>query len=297
MPNFIGINFSHLQYRVVGIMGIGAPFLIADPKLHHYGAFDLNVNSWIKLELLNMRKLRGFMIAISAPDKAPYRPPSNRGILVFVVVSLVIHTLVVVIVSRGGVTTPAVAPNKAAPIKARIIYPPLPVQVEETTPDLTDNQPIEKIEVALESELEQTVETPLEPLPDATQQDTPPFSSTEELSTEPANQVESESQGSFGSSSMSLTERYFNRLHQQHIQSQGEIASQEYRRSITSPDLDLPTMAEIAEEPGPKTQTVACDDTAANVLRIISQLAGGTLRCRDKPDIDEFIQKRLDKEQ
>lgn len=247
------------------------------------------------------------MIALTAPHSVSHRQPSNRGIAVFVLASLIIHAMIVWLFSRGGISLPVETQQSIEPIQARIIYPELPkVEVElpiveqpvEAAPEAIENDVIEDEVIASEA-----IES--EPVPTTQPEVSHPIDAEEieqaelatELPVEESNQPPSTTLNSSGTSTMSLTERYLNRYHQQQMQSQSEMASEEYRRSINSPDLDIPTMAEIAEEPGPKTQTVACDDTAANVLRIMSQLVGGTLRCRDKPDIDEFIQKRLDKEQ
>ncbi|WP_124748956.1 hypothetical protein [Alteromonas facilis] len=238
---------------------------------------------------------------------APQHPPLksvevNRSLLIFIVVSIALHSLIIAVLSKS--TMDATTPNVTEPetIRARIVYPTLPEAViKESEYDKAEVESADATEKALSEEVEQTSTaaektTQLrEPEPSAQPIPTTQTRTQEDL---PAVDNGSPSQRSPRSTSTrDMLNRHLGQLHsQQQIQTARE-ASQGYQQQKTSPDLNIPAYQEPSNEPVVKQKIVACDNTTVNILRMVSQIAGGTLRCREESDIDTFINKRIEKKQ
>ena len=93
------------------------------------------------------------------------------------------------------------------------------------------------------------------------------------------------------------TQAYLQRQFQQRLHNLSETESEQYRQGITSPKLNIPNWQSITTEPEVKPIVVRCDNQIANTVRLLGNIMGGRMRCNATPDIDPFIQKRINKNQ
>ncbi len=252
-----------------------------------------------------------------APQLATRTPPVNtQPIIAVVCVSVVAHIGLLVALS-SSIQAPISEPPDTQAIQARIIYPDIS-DYEEPQPSSDEEQPLLE-ETREEQPLEQTMAKPLpEPQsstqkPDVSAQpieaqpeseipvaaDTQsPTDTTNEPPTSVSNPtIEPVTQPSLNRQAGSLArgQRFLQQQQQAAIQQMAEQGSQTYQRQLTSPDLNIPEYVEQVPTSPVKPKIVACDNTAVNALRLLSQIAGGNLKCRDETPIDEFIKRRLEK--
>lgn len=231
-----------------------------------------------------------------APQIATRTPPVNtQPIIAVVCVSVVAHIGLLVALS-SSVQAPTSEPPDTQAIQARIIYPDIS-DYEEPQPSSDEEQPL--LEEARQDEpLAQPIEAQPEseiPVSADTQSPTDttnePPASVSNPTTEPVTQPNLNRQAG----SLARGQRFLQQQQQAAIQQMAEQGSQTYQRQLTSPDLNIPEYVEQVPTSPVKPKIVACDNTAVNALRLLSQIAGGNLKCRDETPIDEFIKRRLEK--
>ncbi|MBT0586126.1 hypothetical protein [Alteromonas oceanisediminis] len=230
-----------------------------------------------------------FYLAPDHPQRLTTSVAVQRFPLAKVVLcSLLVHALIVAGLMWLGDRPESLrsTPNSRS-IDATLVFveqpPPPPAEVKaEVEPEVvSQSPPLTSPGIASD--------TPAKAEPDVIQQDIP----VPEVETRPSREQRSSGILSTQQSTQSFLQKY----HQQRVGSLSEQQSQQYRQQQRSPNLNIPTRAELEEDGMPgEPMVVACDDTAANALRIVGSFMGGRMRCRDKPDIDQFIQKRLNKE-
>ena len=218
------------------------------------------------------------------------RHRSRKNELVFVGISVLIHVIAIGIMMRP---TPNPIPSHSKPeeraIKARIIYPTLPQQAAleplpvEEEPTLADTKPM------VSDEPPEQISAPTERLAD-TEQDR---RQQEQQTLKP--EVSGNSASSQRVSSGRAIKRFMQQQNNQAIESLSRQQSATYARQLNSPDLNLPEYVAPQDQQLIKPKIVACDKTAVKVFKTLSQIMGGNLRCLEQPNIDEFIQKRLEK--
>lgn len=238
-------------------------------------------------------------------DRQPCRMRSSVWWLVCV--SVLAHVAIAVILSVSFKNERHEIKSPAEPIQARIIYPELPTEIEpipSPTPLPTQEEDAEPVDETITENDIPTAEV-TEPEDDVAVTEESAIVESLESSIEenepltPSNDVLEERQAIPRTQSITrgATKRFLQQQQQTMLDKTAEQASAEFRRQISSPDLNLPEIDfEVSQAPG-KPIIVACNKTAVNVLRILSQIAGGTLRCRDESNVDEFIQRRIEKRQ
>lgn len=245
-----------------------------------------------------------------APQIATRTPPVNtQPIIAVVCVSVVAHIGLLVALS-SSVQAPTPEPPDTQAIQARIIYPDIS-DYEEPQPSSDEEQPL--LEEARQDEpLAQPLAQPMakpdvsaqpieaqpeSEIPVAADTQSPtdttnePPASVSNPTTEPVTQPNLNRQAG----SLARSQRFLQQQQQAAIQQMAEQGSQTYQRQLTSPDLNIPEYVEQVPTSPVKPKIVACDNTAVNALRLLSQIAGGNLKCRDETPIDEFIKRRLEK--
>ena len=246
-------------------------------------------------------------------EQRPTDPQSRRkrpSVWWLVSVSLIAHIVIALVLSLSFTDERERVKPPIDPIQARIIYPELAVE-----PEIVESPESNDVNELQPPVNESTVEETLENVPQTIDSDIASSStqdveeivvSEEEPDTMPEIVTDTTLQDIDISDNApnvtrprsianSATRKFLQQQQQAMLAQTAEQASAEFRRKITSPDLNLPEIEyEVSQIPG-KPIIVACNKTAVNVLRILSQIAGGTLRCRDESNIDEFIQRRVEK--
>lgn len=232
---------------------------------------------------------------------APHLEKRNRSndkqsLTVVVVISVIAH-LGLLMAFSSSVQKAVSVPPEIEPIQASIIYPDLTeyqefdVQTQETPMVETSSPPIEQEPIAQEPQMMESSDVSDEVA-------LPEEALVEPVTLEPSPTTESTSQRSLNQQAGSILrgQRFLEQMQQRSVEQMAEQQSQTYRRQLTSPDLNIPEYVEREAASPVKPKIVACDNTAVNVLRTLSQFAGGNLKCRDQTPIDEFIQRRLNKD-
>ncbi len=224
------------------------------------------------------------------PNHAVKKPASLRFV---VAVSLLVHVGIVALLSAHKKPLEPSAKPPAQAIKARIVYPTLPrpkeainvmdsehaTSAEKSAPA---NAPTEQVSQEQNPQLiEATSEQPLVGL-DEKPQSEPKQASTSTSATRTG-------------SSLTRMRNHIGLMQQQQQHALAQQQSTQFQQQKQSPDLQIPEYQDTLPSPLVKDKIINCDRTAANVLRIVSQIAGGNLRCRDSTDFNRFIEERVDK--
>jgi hypothetical protein len=180
------------------------------------------------------------------------------------------------------------------PIEAVLVYPTLP----PSKPTETQKTEVNVSEPEPQTEIVQQEPIPQEELPEVSEQPTDVNIGAQDSSNQVAETVrQAQPKTTPSLITGSSTKQFLQRQFESELQNLSETESEQYRQSITSPELNIPDWQNIEEEPVVKPVTVRCDNTAAKTVRLLGNIMGGRMRCADKPDIDQFIQKRLNKNQ
>lgn len=213
---------------------------------------------------------------------------SRRG-LWFLCFSVFLHLMVIGLLSRSNYSAPQIKRDDPKAIVAKLVFAQLPpIQEQESisaqipeSPQMQEKEApetapeVEKIQNETHPEIEQTkVAKPI--LEDTTSPVMPnvrrPLTST------------------------GLTQRYMQQRNNEKLDMLVEQEVRHFRKQQQSPDLNIPEFDPYAEDQSVrKPQIVACDKTATKIFSMVGNMMGGNMRCREKPDIDEFINKRLEK--
>ena len=202
---------------------------------------------------------------------------SHRGFW-FVCLSFLLHVLIICLLSHRNSEQPVVASSKAIQvIEATLIFSKLAeIQSQPST-----SQQMTKVEKLTEEKRIGLSETqpiliPTKPLNEKSQPE--------------------RIRRAKGSSSQKLTQRYMQQQNTEQLNGLIEQEVKQYRQYQNSPDLEIPAFEPNAEQQRQtKPKIIACDKTAAKIFAFVGNSMGGKMRCRDKPNIDEFINRRLNK--
>lgn len=228
----------------------------------------------------------------------------------FTLLSLLIHVLILFAVGYAGmkIVMHDSSPEATSPIEAKLVYIPLNKPLtEKVEPDT-----VEPNEVLLEETVrpetlaeanEQEVETPAQVQNIDVDVQEPPVddqvaSEAIELSEEPATASAGNSTHDESLQRYSVSESFSKRL-----EDLNRVAVQNMNKeALKTRDFDLygiknkPNYFEVKEPDSPiKPKNVNCDSGMSRTMVSMSGLFGGSLRCTKKPDINGFIDKRLNK--
>lgn len=230
---------------------------------------------------------------IITASKIDFPQPSRRSRvgLWFVCFSFLLHVLIIGLLSHRNSERPVVESSEETQvIEATLIFPKLPeIPLEPST-----LRPATKAEEQIEEKQVEVSETQAEELIDSLSNTEPVLipskSLNENAKPEPLRRAKA-------LSSQGFTQRYMQQRNVEQLNGLIEQEVKQYREQQNAPDLEIPAFDPNAQEKRlTKPTIVACDKTAAKIFAIIGNTMGGKMRCRDKPNIDEFINRRLDKQ-
>lgn len=244
------------------------------------------------------------------PGPSPRPPAQSKTLWGIVLLSVLVHVAILVSLSWS---TPTPLDRQAPPIQAVLIQLPAlnakPVEPEQTQPE------IQQAAVEPESILEQDAEpaTPTETPeteslvveskaaetvaePDAAD----PISEPDQASSDHVpdnNNILTQSNDSPAPASRNIRQSIGQSLQQQQMQMQqdmAEAAARAYREQKNSPDLRIGEYQPPAE-PTPGEHEINCDKGINSSLAVVAGLFGGNVKCTQRNDFQQFIDKRLKK--
>lgn len=225
----------------------------------------------------------------------PFSPAPSRSSYWLLCVSLLLHILVLLLIARPFKNPPQKIVDKPKIIKASLVYPkfvtpPIPSPKQQTVPSVENTVAPDAVK---KSTL--TVEEPLQSPPPVVKSVTPAKDKTVSFTTtKPA--VVNDKQGQSAQEQVQQQLKGFNR------QAIADVAAEEaarYRRQLNSPSLlDKPATSGLSEdEKFRKARQVRanCSNIVTQGVAILANITGGNIKCTNQPDIDSFIQDRIDK--
>lgn len=241
------------------------------------------------------------------------RPPTQSNTLWgIVLLSVLVH---VGIVTSLSWSTPAPQETTAPPIKAVLIQLPAitpapeikqevllpaPEAVAEISEQLAEDapqpneEPAQQAKPVAEAVATETIPEPTPPAPGVTPEMTPEV--TPEVTTDTSS-ILMQSDDSPAPASRSIRQSIGQSLQQQQLQVQQEMAeaaAQAYREQKNSPDLRIGEY-QPKPEPTPGEHEINCDKGVNSSLAVVAGLFGGNVKCTQRNDFQQFIDKRLNK--
>ncbi|MFT6897494.1 MAG: hypothetical protein ACJA13_001901 [Paraglaciecola sp.] len=198
------------------------------------------------------------------------------------------------LIARPFKNPPQTIVHKPKAIKATLVYP------KFITPPLPSpkQQPVPAQNIVAPEVVEKSASTVTAPVssPIPVVKTIPPVKEKIVNSTNTKPAVISDNQGSSAQEQVQQQLKGFNR------QAIADVAAEEaarYRRQLNSPSLlDKPATSQLSEEEKfRKARQVRanCSNMASQGVAILSMIGGGDIKCTNQPDIDAFIQDRLNK--
>jgi outer membrane biosynthesis protein TonB len=222
----------------------------------------------------------------------PASPFPRRSSHWLLCVSLLFHILILLLIARPFKNPPQKIIHKPKVIKATLVYPKFtaPLPSPEPQPEIKAE---EKVVPAAEEKSPLTIDKPV-PLPPVVK--TVPPVEEKTVNVPPKSAVIIDNQGPSAQEQVQQQLKGFNR------QAIADVAAEEaarYRRQLNSPSLlDKPATSQLSEdEKFRKARQVRanCSNIASQGVAILSMIGGGDIKCTNQPDIDAFIQDRLNK--
>ncbi|MFT2091774.1 hypothetical protein [Paraglaciecola sp. 2405UD69-4] len=243
----------------------------------------------------------------------------------FLVFSILAHAILIYIIAQPAMfsSRPKPKPPETLPIQARIIFDvapvsvvekppveePLPVSAEKPSVDVNaqlvvDSKDVEKI---IEAEVPPPAAPEPEPILDTPSVEAAPPTKPEKAETtnEPAPETaETQSQSSqavVNSPVTSMARRHLGSFQQQQHQRMAEQASRQFQESKNAPFINTkekdPFMTEDEKLQESLKVRADCGGTTKATAALLLGYMGGNIECTQPPEIDGFIQKRLNKTQ
>ncbi len=249
------------------------------------------------------------------PGPSPRPPAQSKTLWGIVLLSVLVHVAILLSLSWS---TPTPLDRQAPPIQAVLIrlqalttepVKPEPTILEQTLPE-TQQTPVETESLsAKEAELVTPSETPetespvvesnaAETVVDPIAEDPipePPQASSEHIPD--TRNILTQSDDSPAPASRNIRQSIGQSLQQQQMQMQqdmAEAAARAYREQKNSPDLRIGEYQPPAE-PTPGEHEINCDKGINSSLAVVAGLFGGNVKCTQRNDFQQFIDKRLKK--
>ena len=237
------------------------------------------------------------------------RPPTQSNALWgIVLLSVLVHIGIVTSLSWSTpapqeTTAPAIkavliqlpAITPAPEIKQEVLLP-VPEAVAELTEQLAvdaplpNDEPAPQTEPVAEAVAKETISEPTTPA-QAVIRAVPPEVTTDTSS------ILMQSDDSPAPASRSIRQSIGQSLQQQQLQVQQEMAeaaAQAYREQRNSPDLRIGEY-QPKPEPTPGEHEINCEKGVNSSLAVVAGLFGGNVKCTQRNDFQQFIDKRLNK--
>lgn len=249
------------------------------------------------------------IIDISLVDDSPGPSPrpvaQSKALWGILLLSVLVHAAIVCSLSW---TTP-VPPEVSEPtIKAVLIrLPPAPPETAPETaplepePVLPDVEPKNEVPVTTTEVAPEPI-APAEPTPAPNVSEPPVEPDTQPDAQPPAEQpangeILTQSVDSPAPASRSIRQSIGQSLQQQQMQMQqdmAEAAARAYQQQKNSPDLRIGEY-DPKPEPTPGEHQINCDKGVNSSLAVVAGLFGGNVKCTQRNDFQQFIDKRLNK--
>jgi hypothetical protein len=235
------------------------------------------------------------LVSSSVLKKRPGKLP------IIVAISLGLHLLVLyaLIQSHSFEATylDNVEPGIPSTIKARLVFTPLNSPSEsredtETLPTVVKNEVIIPENVSVQEQIANIEEAAFAVSDEAVTR--PPIDNL------PAQQsLQKSPLPNIYHNAPDIARRQLNSLNQAKLQDLAQQAAKEYQEQKSSPNLDLkPVDPKVTEDEKLRDSVqvrVNCDSNTNKIASVLSGFMGGTLKCTEGPEINSFIQNRLNK--
>ena len=245
------------------------------------------------------------IIDISLVDDSPGPSPrpvtQSKALWGILLLSILVHAAIIYSLSW---TTP-VPPEITEPtIQAVLIrLPPTPPETAPVEPEpvLPDVEPKNEAPVTTTDVAPEPI-APAEPTPASDVSEPPLEPDTQPDAQPPAEQpangeILTQSADSPAPASRSIRQSIGQSLQQQQMQMQqdmAEAAARAYRQQKNSPDLRIGEF-DPNPEPTPGEHQINCDKGVNSSLAVVAGLFGGNVKCTQRNDFQQFIDKRLNK--
>lgn len=231
-------------------------------------------------------------------------PPLQRALAPWILASVLAHLLVFWWLASQRVTPVLPQPEQQPAIKASLWFQPVvsaPEPVIEPVATLPEPDVVEEAEP---TEVQSPVPEALEERPVEQIEKQMKEAETQVVSEAPqisAGQQKDEHTGvAIESAAGSLARKHLSQWQYQQQQQVAEQAAREFMQRQANPVGKIPDFSQTLSEDEQRlkaiTKEVNCDSTVNATVAVLMGIAGGMVKCSNKPDFQQFIDKRLNKQ-